>query len=172
MCNDGALFSTLLLLTYLQGLQPEISMSCSIKHAMKLSYSSQVSFTVSGGMVIKIQHVIHQIKCWGLVLDRINDPHVYVGQMTQMLLHTASSTWMILDETLGAQKERTTVTGKEGCTREALPKGHWERAGLGLSRVTDSSCVLLFCVSGAVQDLTAQNQVSVLLNPSWVHLCD
>lgn len=157
---------------YLQGLQPEISMSCSIKHAMKLSYSSQLSFTVSGGMVIKIQHVIHQIKCWGLVLDRINDPHVYGGQMTQMViahcfLHLHDPGW-----DTGSTEGACHSHWERRMHREALLKGHWERAGLGLSSVTDSSWVLLFCVSGAVQGLTAQNQFSVLLNPSWVHLCD
>lgn len=111
---------------YLQGLQPEISMSCSIKHAMKLSYSSQLSFTVSGGMVIKIQHVIHQIKCWGLVLDRINDPHVYGGQMTQMViahcfLHLHDPGW-----DTGSTEGACHSHWERRMHREALPKGHWE----------------------------------------------
>lgn len=79
----------------------------------------------------------------------------HVSPMTQRLLHTASSTWMIMNETLGAQSEHATITGKEGCTRKAtFQRGHWERTGLQLSSVTYSSCVLLFCTPGTVQDLS------------------
>lgn len=66
-------------------------------------------------------------------------------------VHTASSTWMFMGETLGAQRENSTGTEKEGCTRKAsFQRGHREN----WTRVTHSPCVLLFCASGAVQELS------------------
>lgn len=74
-------------------------------------------------------------------------------QRPKWLLHTASFTWMIMNDTLGAQS--ATVAGKEGCTGKAtFQRGHWDRTGLWLGNVTYSSCVLQFCTSGTVQDLS------------------
>lgn len=60
-----------------RSLQTKISWNWGVRHTIKLSYRPQVPFTVSGDTVVKIQHVIPLIECWGLILDRIIDPHVY-----------------------------------------------------------------------------------------------
>lgn len=143
---------------------------------MKLSFLSQVSFTVSGDMVIKIQHVIHQIKCWGLILDRINDPHVYESSCGSndpnalcTLLPPPECSWVRHWEHRGSVPQ---VLGKKDAPARPHSKGVIERTGLV------SHIPLVFCCSvhqEQCRSWAAQSQASaavkpVLVPPLWLRI--
>lgn len=110
-----------------RSLQTKISWSWGTRHTVKLCYRPQVPFTVSGD-VVKIQRVIQLIKCWSLILDRINESPVYESSRDPNTNDYRKPEWhwrRFWGQEAGrpqAWYRRTHATMQEGC----LPAG-WLR---------------------------------------------